>query len=149
MTGAVERVEDELTLLVQRAQRVRLHDDSGLRVLERSVYRVLGRVYDDDGVRLSRLAADFGVEMSTVSRQITALQDAGLIRSEPDPADGRARLLGVTAAGRDAVERTRALRRAMLREALTGWSPQDVEVLAALLSRFNADMAEHATARSG
>ncbi len=146
MVSPVERVEDELTLLVRRAQRVHLHNEGGLRLLERSVYNVLGRVHDEGVVRLSELAAAFTLDVSTVSRQVATLQAAGLIRRDPDPSDGRAALLTVTPAGRDVLERTRAQRRRMLHDVLAAWPAQDVELFADLLARFNADVCEQAAA---
>lgn len=143
MVSAVERVERELTLLVRRGQKVHLHDQGGLRVLERSAYTVLGRIHDDGPLRLSDLAAAFALDLSTLSRQVTALQAAGLIRRDRDPADRRAWLLAATPAGRDAVQRTRALRRRTLNDVLATWPGHDVEILADLLERFNVDLSNH------
>jgi DNA-binding MarR family transcriptional regulator len=84
------------------------------------------------------------LDVSTVSRQVAALQAAGLICRAPDPSDGRAALLTVTPTGRDVLERTRAQRRQILHDVLAGWPAQDVELFAGLLAKFNADLREHA-----
>jgi DNA-binding MarR family transcriptional regulator len=145
MDSPVKQVEEELTLLMCRAQRVRLHNEGAeLRLVERSAYNVLGRVHDEGVVRLSELAATFMLDVSTVSRQVAALQAAGLIRRAPDPSDGRAALLTVTPTGRDVLERTRAQRRQILHDVLADWPAQDVELFAGLLAKFNADLREHA-----
>ena len=149
MGSPLEQVEEELTLLVCRAQRVHLHDEGGDPwLLERSAYNVLGRVHDEGVVRLSELAATFMLDVSTVSRQVAALQAAGLIRRDPDPSDGRAALLTVTPTGRDVLQRTRAQRRRILHDVLAGWPIQEVELFAGLLTKFNADLREHAGAIS-
>jgi DNA-binding MarR family transcriptional regulator len=74
---------------------------------------------------------------STISRQVAELVRRGLVRREPDPSDGRASLLAITDAGREACERLRKLRRDLLASALSGWDDTDLGTLAALLSRFN------------
>jgi DNA-binding MarR family transcriptional regulator len=74
---------------------------------------------------------------STISRQVAELVRRGLVRREPDPSDGRASLLAITDAGRDACERLRKLRRELLAAALAGWSDTDLGTLSALLGRFN------------
>ncbi|MDQ4091937.1 MAG: MarR family transcriptional regulator [Actinomycetota bacterium] len=147
MGTPLEQVEEELTLLVCRAQPVHLHNEGGdLRLLERSAYNVLGRAHDEGVVRLSELAATFMLDTSTVSRQVAALQATGLIRRDPDPSDRRAALLKVTPTGRDVLERTRAQRRRILHDVLATWPIRDVELFAGLLARFNADLREHAAA---
>ncbi len=47
-----------------------------------------------------------------MSRQLRALEDLGLVAREPDPADGRARLVHLTEEGRSRVGRVREARRA-------------------------------------
>jgi DNA-binding MarR family transcriptional regulator len=145
MISAVERVERELTLLVRRAQRMHLHHGDGLCALDRPAYTVLGRLHDDGPLHLSDLAAAFGLDLSTLSRQVAALCTAGFVRRERDPADRRAWLLTLTPEGRDAVHRTRALRRRILREVLASWPEGNVDALAELLEQFNADLSSHAS----
>lgn len=136
------RVERELTQLVRRAQRVHLHGDEGPQPLERAAYTILGRLYDGGSCRLGALAESFGVTPSTVSRQVQALVSLGLVRREADPEDGRACRLELTAHGRDALTRTRALRRRMVRGLLATWSEQDVACFARLLEQFNHGLTE-------
>ena len=45
------------------------------------------------------------VERSTMSRRLDALEGAGLVRRQDDPADSRARRVSPTEAGREALER--------------------------------------------
>jgi DNA-binding MarR family transcriptional regulator len=74
---------------------------------------------------------------STISRQVAELVRRGLVRREPDPSDGRASLLAITEAGREVCEQVRKLRRDLLAAAVTGWTDDELGMLASLLGRFN------------
>ena len=146
MISSVERVERELTFLVRRAQSVHLQDAAGPRLLDRSAYTMLGHLYDEGPLRLTDLAHVFGLDLSTVSRQVATLQAAGWVRRHRDPTDRRAFLLATTLTGRDALRRTRAHRRQRLHDVLATWPAGDVEVLAGLLERLNADLRHRSVA---
>ena len=136
----LERIERELTHLVQRAQRVHLHAESSGQPLERSAYLILGRLRDEGPLRNGALAALRGLDASTVSRHVAALQQSGLIAREADPEDGRACRLRLTETGHRAVAATRKARRGLVRELLSSWSAEDRRTLAALLERLNAGL---------
>ena len=51
--------------------------------------------------RVSALAGCVHSDVSTVSRQVTALVTHGLVEKVPDPHDGRAQVLSLTPTGRD------------------------------------------------
>lgn len=142
MYSSQERVERELTLLVRRAQKVHLQADGTPHALDRAAYGILGRLFDDGPMRLSSLATVFGLDRSTVTRQVQSLEHTGLVARAADPDDGRACLLQLTETGRDALERTRALRRTVINDLLAGWAPADRAAFADLLERFNRDLAE-------
>lgn len=108
--------------------------------LSRTDFLVLVRLplADETGAALrSRdLARAEGVDPSTMSRRLASLAARGLITREPDPADRRASLLTLTAAGSEAVERERARRVALITDALDGWEEHDRAELARLLSHL-------------
>jgi DNA-binding MarR family transcriptional regulator len=114
------------------AARLRL-DPAGVHVLSRLA--VLGPV------RLTELAAALGLDPSSVSRQVTAVERAGYVRREPDPADGRATRLVLTDRGRQAADSVQEKRAQALKVLTPGWSDHDHEELAALLARLNHDLA--------
>jgi DNA-binding MarR family transcriptional regulator len=136
---SVQRVESALTQLVRRIHRVELHSPTRSHRLERSAYLVLVRLYDHGPQRLSELAAAFELDLSTVSRQVRSLDASGLIVREADTSDRRASILRLTEDGRQAMYRTRALRRGRLRNVLANWPSEDVATFAELLERFGAD----------
>src|SRR5829696_5161891 len=89
-----------------------------------------------------------GVDLSTVSRQVAALESAGWVTRERDGADGRVSLIGVTDAGRAALDRTLEARRAQLAELLGSWTDEERGQLATLLGRLNRTIEERSSART-
>lgn len=114
--------------------------------LEMAAAQVLGRVGDEGPLRLSTLAERLGLDLSTVSRQVPGLEQAGWLVREPDPHDRRAQLLRLTEAGQQALRERRAAQARLLADALPGWSPQEVADLAGRLARLNGDLADHRSA---
>ena len=90
-------LERELTVLLRRARASQgemareVHPD-----LEPAAYGLLIRLEELGRQRATELAAYIGVGKATMSRQLRALEDLGLIAREPDPADGRAWLVDLT-----------------------------------------------------
>ena len=79
---------------------------------------------------LSALALAERVRRPTMSRIVAGLVRAGLVRREPDPADGRAAVLHATARGRVLLRRGRARRVAALAALLATLDPAEVAQLA-------------------
>src|SRR3954462_4432952 len=94
----------------------------------------------DGEQRCSALAAQAGVDVSVVSRQLAALERAGYVERRPDPSDGRASLFRLTEAGSAALATTRTERAHWAAGALSGWDEQDADLLGELLDRLVADL---------
>ncbi|WP_051458739.1 MarR family winged helix-turn-helix transcriptional regulator [Microbispora sp. ATCC PTA-5024] len=84
-------------------------------------------------MRLTDLTASEQVTQSAVTQIVTKLEREGLVRREPDPSDGRAVLVHVTAAGAAVVLGRRADRIAHLAELTDQLSPAEREAVAAAL----------------
>ena len=134
---AIRALEAELTDLMRR-QRARA------RAVAREVHPrlepanfpllvVLGR---DGAQRLSTLREVLGLDTSTVSRQIDAVERMGLVRRVPDPADARARLVELTEEGRTRLEHQRREHLRRLHEALATWPEDEIRVLTRMLRRL-------------
>jgi DNA-binding MarR family transcriptional regulator len=104
---------------------------------DRSALLLLSLLVQEGPMRLRELADAKGADPSTVSRQAAQLVRAGLVRSDTDPADGRARRLAVTAAGRQACRRMLEARCRAVDEALGGWSDAKLTRFTALFREFN------------
>ena len=87
-------------------------------------------------LRTSTLAERTHVEVSTVSRAASALERHGIIERIPDPDDGRAHLLSLTADGVDALGALQEQRQVWFAELLSDWRAEDVAQLRELLTRF-------------
>ena len=101
--------------------------------LTRTQASVLASVVRLGPIRLSELADIEGVNPTMLSRIVAKLEDAGLLRRRPDPADGRAVLVEATDLGRTEQRRLRAERTELLTARLAALpSAQATELLAAL-----------------
>lgn len=136
-----QRIEQQLTVLLRRVQRIHISTSSGEMDLDRSAYGIMTRIADEGPQRLGAFAAAFGLDPSTITRQVQALEKAGLAFRTPDPADRRASILDLTPEGKDVLEHTRGARRQKLEESLTDWSGQEREDFSRLLTKFNESMA--------
>jgi DNA-binding MarR family transcriptional regulator len=143
-TGADQEfltLERELTVLLRRARANQgemareVHPD-----LETAAYGLLVRLDECGGQRATELAAYIGVGKATMSRQLRALEELGLIAREPDPADGRAWLVALTDEGRRRVGTVREARRGRYVSQLAHWPRREVAELARLLHQLNGVM---------
>jgi DNA-binding MarR family transcriptional regulator len=141
-------IQEALASVVRNSTNVRLHDrvraELGL-PFERTSYTILRHAADGPG-RLSDLAAALQVDISTASRQVRSLEDAGLLVRSSHPSDGRASVLELTDAGRDALDGARAAWRRVVEEILSGWTIADRRALAPLLQRLADDIASYTQA---
>ena len=132
---AVETIQREMTVFARRARASagRLHPELSL-----VSYTLLGHLEERDGCRATDLAAHYALDKSTVSRQVAALERAGLVERRQDPEDHRVQVLLLTEAGRHILGQVTVSRRAAVGERLADWTPEDLERFARYLVRYNA-----------
>jgi DNA-binding MarR family transcriptional regulator len=138
-TSSTDDLLRGLFRLMQQARQAP-HDD----VVERPALIVLARLKERGALRLSDLAGDVCLDVSTMSRHVRALEERGYVERTTDPADGRASLLTLTVAGRRVLATAWASRRAWVDRSLEGWSAQDRQVLTDALERFAAALSSPA-----
>jgi DNA-binding MarR family transcriptional regulator len=134
--AAVETVQREMTAFARRARASagRLHPELSL-----VSYTLLGDLEErGGGRRATDLAAHYALDKSTVSRQVTALERAGLVERRLDPDDHRVQVLHLTDAGRHILGQVTESRRAAFRERLADWPEEDLRRFAGYLERYNA-----------
>lgn len=135
--AAVERLEREISMMLRRSRSVlrtlatRLHPD-----VDAASYAVLLAIARSSPLRLVDLAEEFGLDKSTMSRQVSSLLALGLVRRRPDPEDGRAFLLELSDEGRGRLEEVSRARHEEIRSRLAAWSADEVATLADGLTRL-------------
>jgi DNA-binding MarR family transcriptional regulator len=142
-SGQLEAVQLALGVVARRAKDFALHEALGQRVgysLEGPYYGTLARLGLVERCTVSQLAEGLGLELSTVSRRVKALEARGLVERRTDADDRRISHLALTADGRRLFDALSASWRDMLAEVLDGWSPADIETFAALFARFADDL---------
>ncbi|MEU8033759.1 MarR family winged helix-turn-helix transcriptional regulator [Streptomyces sp. NPDC049099] len=124
-----------------RASAGRMHPELSL-----VSYTLLSHLEEQAGCRATDLAAHYALDKSTVSRQVAALERAGLIERRPDTEDARVQVLHLTQAGREILAQVTCRRRAAFRERLANWPEEDLVRFAAYLERYNAGPGETGSA---
>lgn len=91
-------------------------------------------------LRVTALAEAIHSDVSTVSRQVSALVDLGFVRRGADPDDGRAQALSLTEEGEALLDALRDGRDQWLQGVLADWSAEDVEAFGRHLQHFASDL---------
>jgi len=116
----------------QAARRSDLHGE-----MDRAGY-LLARTLDRQGpASVNDLADQLGLDASTVTRQLSALEKRGFVERAVDPDDRRARILQLTTAGRRTMRSVRAARRHRIDALMADWPADDVETLGRLMTKIN------------
>lgn len=135
---AVELIDTELAMLVRRS--TSFSADKSLTKLDRSAYLLLNRMLERDRPGVKVLADELQLDISTVSRQIAALEQKGYVLRIPDPEDGRAYFFEVTEAGRRDLLEYKQARQALIVKRLQGWSDEERSRFGELLRKYNRSL---------
>ncbi|MFL4902397.1 MarR family winged helix-turn-helix transcriptional regulator [Streptomyces sp. MMS24-I2-30] len=132
--AAIETIQYEMTVFARRARTLagRMHPELSL-----VSFTLLGHLEESGGCRATDLAAHYALDKSTVSRQVAALQRAGLIERRPDPQDHRVQVLHLTASGQEILAQVTRSRRTAVQERLADWPEEDLTRFADFLKRYN------------
>lgn len=137
----VERLAQQMSLLLRRSRSFmrsfagHVHPE-----IDAGAYAVLLVIAQSGPLRLVDLADEFGLDKSTMSRQISALLRLDLVVRRPDPADGRAFLLELSPGGTRRLAEVTDARRQAWRDRLAHWSTEEIAGLADGLARLSADL---------
>jgi DNA-binding MarR family transcriptional regulator len=133
-TAVGDAVVQSLTTVITQLRRRSEDADGSARTF------LLSHLERHAGVRMSDLAGHACLDLSTVSRHLRGLEEHGLVTRSPDPADGRATLLYLSDAGREALARALRARSELVAEATSRWSDTDRTALAHLITRLAHDL---------
>ena len=140
MDTANTQIEQQMTVLLRRVQRIHLSTSDADINLERSAYGIMAKLADEGPQRLGNLASAFGLDPSTITRQVQTLEEEGLAARHTDPTDRRAAILDLTGEGRRVLDRTREHRRGRLEQAIGDWPTSERVEFARLLEKFNSSV---------
>lgn len=144
MTDLAETIGRELVTLIRGAKDMHhVLVDRDRPVLDPPAFALLSRIGDQGPLRLSTLAGVLFLDVSTISRQVQDLEQAGWVVRERDPDDRRASLLQLTADGRAVLDAGYEQRRRALSHLLAGYTETEQQALADHLSRFNQAVAAY------
>ncbi len=136
--AAIKALEQQLSILWRRARSNshkvarRVHPD-----MEPAAYGLLVILQRTGAMRLTDLASDVGIGKPSVSRQITMLEQLGLVQKAADPQDGRAQSISLTPLGADRLATAQSGRKDAFRHLMEDWSTADIRDLARLLDQLN------------
>jgi DNA-binding MarR family transcriptional regulator len=133
-TTHVASLYEELSLLVRRSQEFSAEIHPGLSLVD---YTLLTRIAGSPGTRAADLAALFGLDKSTLSRQVNVLVERNLVERTGERPGKRGVVLELTNDGRDALTAAVANVRAALNGWLDGWTDQEISDFAAMVARLN------------
>ncbi len=104
--------------------------------LDRALFPLLIRAGLDQTMTVSELADTVGRHYSTVSRQVTVLEQQGLVLRAVDERDRRLSVVRVTDKGNDEIARIAAARSEGMSAVFADWTDQDKADLSRLLSKL-------------
>lgn len=133
----IDRVYSELERVSRRAVARARRRSAPLSFVEHSLVTFIAT---HPGCRAVDIAADFGLNRSTVSRQLAGLLELGLVSTGGDIDAGgrRGQVLSLTPRGDELLARSTEANRAALAETLGEWRPAEIADLAAALRRLNS-----------
>jgi DNA-binding MarR family transcriptional regulator len=107
--------------------------------LDRALFPLLVRVERKGPLAIGELAELCGRDYSTVSRQISKLENLGLVARVVDAADARVTQARITAKGRTITKALDGAREKLMIGLLATWDKKEVAELARLLRRLADD----------
>ena len=144
-------IAQSLGVILQRSFRAGFYgpvtDELG-GVVDSTTYPLLSAVDRIGPSSAAALGAEMGLDRSVVSRRASRLVGAGLLSGIEDPADARATLLSLTAAGQQVVVRTRGRLADLMDARVADWEPNEQKAFADLLARFAGLGDQEAPARA-
>jgi DNA-binding MarR family transcriptional regulator len=126
----------DIVSVMNRPQR----DESMVRAagisLDRALFPLLVGVERFGPIGLVEMADRAGRDYTTVSRQVSKLEELGLVKRQEGAADRRVREVVITASGKAMTDRVDAARERLGRAIFESWDRHDVDELVRLMRKF-------------
>ena len=134
-------IELELLKLVRHLETFGRRSSLYLQV-DRAGYLALRMLEAMGPVSTKALARALDLDASTVTRQISVLENAGFVERRPDPSDGRSSTIVLTGEGRRTMIGVEQERRQVMEALVSEWTESDKRMLGGALSRLNISLLE-------
>jgi len=131
LTGVLNRPQPDAALI----------EAAGV-ALDRALFPVLARVERRGPLGIGELAELCGRDYTTVSRQVSKLEEMGLVSRQANKQDARIKEVAVTGKGRDITDQLDGARERILGSLLAHWDKGELAELARLLRKFADDALE-------
>lgn len=140
--AVLDSMQHQVAVFARRAEQTRLGGVGQARnSMDRAAYLLLNRLDQDGPTGVKALAANMGIDSSTVTRQVAPLVDSGLVTRASHPEDGRAVVLQLSERGVSRLGQVRSSRRELMAILTDDWSQEERETFCSLLTRFNIGLA--------
>ncbi|MDO9380550.1 MAG: MarR family winged helix-turn-helix transcriptional regulator [Nocardioidaceae bacterium] len=141
-TRSTEHLLEALMRLTRSLKAGRFRTDAAGVELGRAEVGVLRWIERHGEARTGDIACGFGLSASVISRQLTSLEERGLLTRRADPADARAGLVSLTTEGVRALDAMTAYYNDRLAEILRDWSEDDLRGAARLVGHLADRLAD-------
>jgi DNA-binding MarR family transcriptional regulator len=142
-TDALHTIETEMAVLARTLEL--LSRRGGVhRQMDRAGYLLLRTLEDTGPLSITCLAERIGLDGSTVTRQVAALEREGFAERCVDAADRRSAIVVPSAHGRHLMREVQRRRRERFEAMLDGWTEEELSTLGGLLARLNVAIAASA-----
>jgi DNA-binding MarR family transcriptional regulator len=136
----VDVLETEMTRLARSIMLLGRPPEAACGV-DRAGYLLL-RTLDRIGpASINTIAAAVGLDGSTITRQVAAMKELGLVERKTNPGDRRSCIISPTVDGRTVMRQMRRQRRSSLDELTSDWTDDDRNALGRLLAKLNDSIA--------
>jgi DNA-binding MarR family transcriptional regulator len=137
----IDRSLNRITRIARGRVAARLRSERSGVELSRAGASILSALVTRGALRIGALAELADTEPAIATREMRVLTAQGYVASRPDPTDGRARIVEVTADGKAAYQRYRDAIDEIIADSFASWSTTDLTTLRQLLARVAEDFA--------
>jgi DNA-binding MarR family transcriptional regulator len=132
-------IETEMTVLTRALEGMHRRSDL-YRDLDRASYLLARTLHTIGPVSINDLASVLGLDATTVTRQVAAMEATNLVARRSDPEDGRVSLISLSAKGRRTMHAVQRARTERIAGILDDWTEDDRRHFGGLLARFNDEL---------
>jgi DNA-binding MarR family transcriptional regulator len=139
------RIEELLLALILRANRARIYDDllKGAKLsIDKALYPVLSATAAIEPARVADIAEVVGLNPTTTSRHLSALEREGLVSRAKSTRDARVAVIELTSQGKRAIRGLRDARRAVFARLLADFDEAELQQFGDYLQRLQDAFAE-------